>query len=663
MVSFTRWHVRRAVLLAAMAIALGGRADALDVIGFTSAANDRFSSGYPTTPVTNTSGSFVGGAYSWLGVGWSAVDATKSFGFLTPKHYLVAQHYGGATTINLLSGSGTVYSSTQASVTNIGYGFTNGGTQATDIALGELTASIAASRGMPRYAVLDLNATSTTNSSYSGQPMLVYGRGPNAATSTRIGNASVQATASSGTNIYITSTTSSVILQTGDSGSPDFIPWTNPNGTTELTIIGNNAATNFSTVNVYNYIATAGALGAINALTTPDGYALRIVGNPSATWQGGSPDPGTADDLSRGSNWSGGSIPTDLYTLFSATSTSVKAIDVNANTNLRGLAFKSTGSGTQGFTFSGATTLTIGRGGVTNYDSSRQTFSAAITLGSHQYWNVGSGGVTATTISTGTGFLLELAGSGTARITGAVSGSGGVSLTGTRLEMSGASTYTGATWVHTGRLVVDGTIASSSGVNLTADGTLAGWGVAAAIAGSGAVDPGHSSGILTASSVTPSAGLDFNLEFTQLGSPTWATGTASGNDVLRLTSASTPITSAFSASNAVNVFLDLPSLSAGNVLRGGFFTDLDTSFLSLIQNGSWNYYLADAGGSTFYNGVAYSAYGGPLTFSLATVAETASFASGSEAGYVTQITVVPEPAVVASVLAGFAAFALVRRRR
>jgi hypothetical protein len=92
---------------------------------------------------------------------------------------------------------------------------------------------------------------------------------------------------------------------------------------------------------------------------------------------------------------------------------------------LRGLSFKSTGSGTLGFTFSGTGTLTVGRGGITNYDTSRQTISSTIALGASQYWDVGPGGVTAAAINTGTaGYLLEIDGSGTARLNGAISGSG-----------------------------------------------------------------------------------------------------------------------------------------------------------------------------------------------------------------------------------------------
>jgi len=140
--------------------------------------------------------------------------------------------------------------------------------------------------------------------------------------------------------------------------------------------------------------------------------------------------------------------------LFSGTSAGGgRAVTVDTAANLRGLFFKSTGSGTLGFTFSGPGTLTIGRGGLTNYDTSRQTFSAAIALGSSQYWNVGAGGVSVAAIDTGTaGNLLEIDGSGTARFTGTISGSGGIALTGRAAELSAATTYSGGTWIHEGVL-------------------------------------------------------------------------------------------------------------------------------------------------------------------------------------------------------------------
>lgn len=654
-------------------------ASALDVTGYVPSVNDRFSSGFPTNPVPSISGSFVGATYDWSGVGWStttyAASSYKGLVLLSPRHFLTAQHYenGGLVTqgLRIRTSSGIVVSQTNAGIDNLGYGLvlTSGTTTAPDLAMGTLEAPIAAS-GVARYGVLDLypTSTSTTYSVYNNLPLLAYGRGATTNGSPRVAATSVNLAAAFNSNPIETAVrtlytgSASVQLVEGDSASPLLHGWTNPNGGDELTVLGVNSATDFATYNYMSFLAVPGAIANTNNVTTPDGYALRVVGSPTNTWVGSS-----STSIGNRSAWGlspPALAPSDKYVLFDgATAGGGRAVTVDTAANERGMYFKSTGSGTLGFTFSGASTLTVGRGGITNYDASRQTISSTIALGDHQYWDVGPGGVTAAAISTGTGFLLEIAGSGTARITGNVSGGGGLAVSGHRLELSGSSSYTGRTWVHTGTLSVGGTIASSSGVSLAAAGVLAGTGRVSAIAGAGSVDPGTSPGILTGPSVDPSAGLAFNFEFTQTGSPTWGTGTASGNDVLRLTSGSAPFTTALASANAVNVFLDVSTLSLNDVFRGGFFTDLDTAFLGSVQNASWNYYLATPGGTTTYNGVAYSPYGGPYSFTLATVAETAAFTGGSEAGYVTQFTVVPEPVMGAAVAVAIAACVVGWRRR
>jgi hypothetical protein len=172
---------------------------------------------------------------------------------------------------------------------------------------------------------------------------------------------------------------------------------------------------------------------------------------------------------------------------------------------------------------------------------------------------------------------------------------------------------------------------------------LGGTGIVAAIGGAGTVAPGASPGILTAPSVDVSAGLDFAFEFTGTGSPVYGTGTASGNDVLRLTG-TTPFSQSLTASNAIAVFLDVPSLVLNDVFRGGFFTDRDADFLAGIEDATYAYYVADVSGTTVHGGKNYSLYAGSYTFDVTTVAETAAFAGGTETGYVTQFSVVPEPA-------------------
>ncbi len=658
---------RRGAMLALLLwAAASGRVFALDVTGYSATANDRFTSGFPTNPVPNTSGSFVGAAYDWSGVGWSAADATKGFGFITPQHYLVARHYGGASTITLRGADGTLRTGTQASVSETGYGVVFQNETVGDLSVGRLTAAMPTGWQVARYAVLDLNASSATNTAYTNQPLLVYGRGTSGTNSPRVGAAVINNTVLSGSNSYVTSSltsATSVQLQVGDSGSPIFIPWTNPVGGAELTILGNNAAYT-STDNVYSYLANSAVMGSINGLITPDGFALRVRGNVNALWTGA-----LNSSISNAGNWSGGAR-TDQYVGFSADTGVPTNVSMNAATNLRGLYFASGTGATQGFTFSGASALTIGRGGLTNYSPFRQTFSSGLVLGDHQYWDVGTGGVTAAAINTN-GKLLEIAGSGTVRITGAVSGTGGLALSGHRLELSGSSSYTGGTWVHAGTLMVNGVIAASSGVALDAGAALGGTGSLSAISGAGLVGPGSSPGILTATSVAPAGGLDFGFEFTQEGAPLWSTGTASGNDVLRLTDPTTPFTTTLGASNAIDVYLGVTSLSLNDTFQGGFFTDASSNFLSSIQNAAFTYYVLGNGAGTAktYNGQGYYLLDTnfwpsfeSVTVSTVSVA-SANFADGTVTnGQVMQLVVVPEPAAIGLAVLGVALAAVVRRR-
>ncbi len=542
-------------------------AEALEVTGYSATVNDRFTGGFPTNPAPNESGSFAGAAYDWSGVAWStttyAASSYKGLVLLSPRHFLTAQHYenGGLLTqgVRIRTMSGTVVSRANTGIDNLGYGLvlTNIGVTAPDLALGTLAGPIAAPAEVARYGVLDLYATSssTAYSVYNNLPLLAYGRGATTNDSPRTAATSVHLAAAFNSDPIQTAIqtlytgSASVQFVEGDSASPLLNGWTNADGGKELTVLGVNSASDFATSNYMSFLAVPGAMANANAVMTPDGYALRVVGNSSATWSGGSGSPAQQDNLSRGGNWSGGTVPSDRYVVFNGTSAGVRAIEVNAATNLRGLSFTSTGSSGDGFTFAGANPLTIGRGGVTNYDSDRQTFSSSLTLGDHQYWDVGPGGVTTGAINTA-GKLLEIAGSGTARITGAVSGSGGLALSGHWLELTGSSSYTGGTWVHAGTLVVTGGVAASptvqvgagatfdisaqaggyivpSGQTLAGNGTVAG---SVTVGGGATLAPGASPGTLT---VTGNAALGPGGNYNwQVYDVTGTAGAAGGWDVL-----------------------------------------------------------------------------------------------------------------------------------
>lgn len=649
---------------------------AVTITGYDAAVHDRFTGGFPLEPVPNVGGGFIGLGYDWSGVGWSttthASSSYKGFGLLSPVHFLAAQHYEHAPDltqgVRVLTQEGVVASATPASISNLGQGvvLTAHSITAHDLAIGTLASPVAAPTTVARYAVLDLHAASGGNTlgNYSNLDLLLYGRSNTTNGSPRIGTTPVSQIAAVGsdpTQLVIVTTRNDVQLLGGDSGSPAFHGWTNPNGDKVLTVVGVNSA--IDATNGFNYISFLGstaAMAAANTVMVPVGFALRVDGNVSNTWVGSS-----STSIGNRGAWGlnpRANAPSDKYVLFdAATAGNGRAVTVDSNVNLRGLYFKATVAEGDGFTFSGASTLTLGRGGITNYDEARQVINAALTLGDHQYWDVGSGGVTATAINTN-GRLLEIAGEGTAIITGAVSGGGGLALTGQRLELSGTSTYTGGTWVHDGRLAVSGNIASSSGVVLAAAGELAGTGTVGVISGAGSVHPGASPGILTAEAVDPTDGLGFFFEFTQLGSPNYGDATASGNDVLRLTGGA-PFLAPLSEANTLAIFLNVPGgLGLNDVLRGGFFLDLAVDFSASI-GGTFAYYLADPAGTLTYDGTLYSLYEGGLSFLVQAVAETAVFASGTQDGFVMELTVIPEPSMVAmGVVAGMAAWWGRRRR-
>ena len=239
-------------------------------------------------------------------------------------------------------------------------------------------------------------------------------------------------------------------------------------------------------------------MDAANNVMNPYGYALRVAGNPSSTWTGG--NPGQPNNMSHNQNWTSSGVPSDVYVLFDAGTSTYLGPLVDAITNLRGLYFKSTAGAGDGFTFGGTSTLTIGRGGITNYDNDRQTFTAPILLGSSQYWDGGAGGITVGAVNTN-GRLLEVTGSGLNRLTGVVSGTGGLAVSGGTLEVTGQNTYSGDTWVHGGVLAVNNIAGSGTGsgtVRVAQGGTLSGEGV---VGGSaiiyGSVAPGNSVGTLT----------------------------------------------------------------------------------------------------------------------------------------------------------------------
>ena len=298
----------------------------------------------------------------------------------------------------------------------------------------------------------------------------------------------------------------------------------------------------------------------------------------------------------------------------------------------------------------------------------------------------GAGGNEALTVSGGVGFFggsgsgeMVLNVNNVTTIDGGVTLATAASITGLTLGGTGSLTLTADSSTT---LTAPVTLADSVTLNVTgatgsnvvtgAGTTLLGTGtIGGDISGAGTVAAGASPGILTAATLDASGGLDFQMEFTGTA-PTYNSPTASVNDVIRLTDAA-PFTASLDGTNLIEIFLEVPTLGAGDSFEGGFFTDTAADFAASISGADFAYYvLGDgngtditAGGQGYYS---LDSFDPLLSFDIATTAVGADFGAGVVNGQVSTFTAqaVPEPSSLALAFGGLlagAGLALRRRRR
>ena len=268
-------------------------------------------------------------------------------------------------------------------------------------------------------------------------------------------------------------------------------------------------------------------------------------------------------------------------------------------------------------------------------------------------------------------------GAGTTQNSGVITGAIALKKSGLGTQVLGdANTYTGTTTVDAGTLAVNGSLLNSGSVLVNANGFLGGSGSVGAISGAGTVGPGNSPGILTATSVNPNAGTDFRFEFTALN-PTYTSSTASGNDLLRLTSNSSPFAGgSFGAGNIISIYLNSStindSLLAGTntSFSGGFFVDGTYGLASALTTASFAYYTTSAllgtGSAVDYNGTSYYSLNSEIA-AKTTLSDTAvtgaGFATGTATGTLLTFNAVPEPSAQSLLAFGMVALVAVRSLR
>jgi len=138
--------------------------------------HDRFSSGYPDSPVVNTNG-YVD-YYDFSGVGWHDANPARSLTLISPRHFVGATHFppGVGATITFHARDAQLREYTVAAQ----HVLTNAAGQNVDLFVGELETAVTPCDHISFYPVLDL----PSEADYQGEPIILYGRSARAGSGT-----------------------------------------------------------------------------------------------------------------------------------------------------------------------------------------------------------------------------------------------------------------------------------------------------------------------------------------------------------------------------------------------------------------------------------------------------------------------------------------------
>ena len=448
---------------------------------YTKEANLRFSSGFESAPVTNTNAAYVGLGYDLSGAGWqvgSNVNGyrAKNVTMISPLHWAASAHAMPRDGFPFyFVGAGDVLRPvTVTDRTDLG----------NDRGIGRLTRAFRPADGVSAFRMLDIST-----GSIAGRTIMPYGTeyvntteyGPRVTLNAKVN--SVGAT-SMGWGAKEAGTT--VKQESGDSNSPIFLPYTAPDGTKALYLMGTASGQNqlglwMPALRTDNSTRANAIPTVNNSLLKSDGYAVKftIYDNPADTahtahqWTGA----GANTDLATAANWSHGTSPSGLPVLFSGSATPAKtALTLGSALTLRGALFKPD-TAANPFTLSGVGTLTLDQTGLRNEAAATQTFHVPITLAASQNWEAAAGDFVFTgPIDTTAGaHVLVVGGAKNTTLSGVVSGSGALAKddAGT-LTLDAVATYSGNTILHNGtlRLGPSGGLPATQLLFIAGDATL-----------------------------------------------------------------------------------------------------------------------------------------------------------------------------------------------
>jgi autotransporter-associated beta strand protein len=467
------------------AIFLPAVAFGMVVNGYSPVRHDRFSSGYPTSPVANTSSEFIGSGYDWSGVGWLAGAGSRSYALLGPRHFLYAAHYSPG------SGATIRFASSDGPVRDYAVGELSGSLQG-DLAIGTFTAPIPAQDNVHPYPILFQGYLADT---YLIPPsptdLLMYGY------TARIGKNWINDIFKFNEDpaiyydfLFDTTTPDRAQLVGGDSGSPTFATTGSPG---EMYLMGAHYAIYKDGSGGVDTMLPM-MLSTVSNYMARKGYLPYVVTPVTSTWTGSESGNWYSD-----ANWSEGYVDEDMISGFSGlvmycaslrfdgAATSQRVITLDGTPAVTGIAFQSA-PGANAFTFAAGGHLTLGEAGLTNRDDEPQHIACDVALRASQRWDVGTGGLIVTgainTLSSSPGHLLLVDGAGDSFLSGAISGTGALAKDGAGiLTLSGENTYTGGTFINGGVLNVRadanlGQVPPSTATNITFGGGTLQFGAA-----------------------------------------------------------------------------------------------------------------------------------------------------------------------------------------